>query len=262
MCGTKCLFPELLHYSLAPPFPPDAMLNDSSASLSLRTTLHGGRGGGGGGSRIWPKERWLPCEKLIDVRGSAFCKLVPHNFGQDCSFEHFVTSFQPLSMRIKRTENRRRFVEPPTVIELEDVPDLSVGERILQEYNFVVGRDGVSGQLVANPHCTGTVLEAPVNTRGTVSRLLLGIQVHLEVNSTGVEPHSEMGPDPLRGAEYPGTIPCVRNHLKRHVISGDALELKHTESCFAFVWGAGSEKCLSFVAFELVLEPVDQGEAL
>ena len=44
MCGTKCLFPELLQYSLAPPFTPDAMLDDSSASLSLRTTLHGGRG--------------------------------------------------------------------------------------------------------------------------------------------------------------------------------------------------------------------------
>ena len=85
MCGTKCLFPELLQFSLAPPFPPDAMLDDSSASLSLRTTLHGGRGGE---SRIWPKERWFPCEKLIDGRGSAFCKLVPHNFGQDCSSKH------------------------------------------------------------------------------------------------------------------------------------------------------------------------------
>ena len=81
MCGTKCLFPELLQFLLAPPFPPDAMLDDSSASLSLRTTLHGGRGEG----RIWPKERWFPCEKLIDCRSSAFCKLVPHNFGQDCS---------------------------------------------------------------------------------------------------------------------------------------------------------------------------------
>ena len=81
MCGTKCLFPELLQYSLAPPFPPDAMLDDSSASLYLRTTLHGG---GGGGGRIWLKERLFPYEKLIDGRGSAFCKLVPHNFGQDC----------------------------------------------------------------------------------------------------------------------------------------------------------------------------------
>ena len=83
----KVPFPELLQYSLAPPYPPDAMLDDSSASLSLRTTLHGGggRGGGGGEGRIWPKERLFPCEKLIDGRGSAFCKLVPHNFGQDCS---------------------------------------------------------------------------------------------------------------------------------------------------------------------------------
>ena len=80
MCGSKCLFPELLQYSLGLPFPLDAMLDDSSTSLSLRTTLHGGRGEG----RIWPKERLFPCEKLIDGRGSAFCKLVPHNFGQDC----------------------------------------------------------------------------------------------------------------------------------------------------------------------------------
>ena len=58
------------------PFSPDAMLDDSSASLSLRTTLHGGRGRKVG--------RLFPCEKLIDGRGSAFCKLVPHNFGQDC----------------------------------------------------------------------------------------------------------------------------------------------------------------------------------
>ena len=40
--------------------------------------------GEGGESRIWPKERRFPCEKLIDGRCSAFCKLVPHNFGQDC----------------------------------------------------------------------------------------------------------------------------------------------------------------------------------
>ena len=36
--------------------------------------------------RIWPKERLFPCEKLIDGRGSAFCKRVPHNFGQDCRY--------------------------------------------------------------------------------------------------------------------------------------------------------------------------------
>ena len=77
MCGTKCLFPELLQYSLAPPFPPDAMLDDSSASLSLRTTLHGGGKVGFG-----PKN--VCFQKLIDGRGSAFCKLVPHNLGQDC----------------------------------------------------------------------------------------------------------------------------------------------------------------------------------
>ena len=42
--------------------------------------------GGGGEGRVWPKERLFPYEKLIDGRGSAFCKLVPHNFGQDCTF--------------------------------------------------------------------------------------------------------------------------------------------------------------------------------
>ena len=36
---------------------------------------------------IWPKEHLFPCEKLIDGRDSAFCKLVPHNFGQDCRYE-------------------------------------------------------------------------------------------------------------------------------------------------------------------------------
>ena len=40
--------------------------------------------GDGEEGRIWPKERLFPCEKLIDRRGSAFCKLVQHNFGQDC----------------------------------------------------------------------------------------------------------------------------------------------------------------------------------
>ena len=40
--------------------------------------------GGGGEGRIWPKQSLFPCEKLIDGRGSAFCKLVPHNFGQHC----------------------------------------------------------------------------------------------------------------------------------------------------------------------------------
>ena len=64
------------------PLPPDAMLDNSSASLYLRTTLYGGRGGGGGEDRIWPKELFFPCEKLIDGRGSAFCKLVPHNFAR------------------------------------------------------------------------------------------------------------------------------------------------------------------------------------
>ena len=57
------------------PLPPDAMLDNSSASLSLWKHCMGGRGEG----RIWPKERLFPCEKLIDGRGSAFCKLVPHN---------------------------------------------------------------------------------------------------------------------------------------------------------------------------------------
>ena len=63
-----------------PPPPPDAMLDDLSASLSYEQHCIGE----GGESRICPKERWFPCEKLIDGRGSAFCKLVPHNFGQDC----------------------------------------------------------------------------------------------------------------------------------------------------------------------------------
>ena len=67
--------------------------------------------GGGGESRIWPKERWFPCEKLIDGRGSAFCKLVPHNFGQDCMFAIVsmmsITKVEvsKMSKRAKQTAN-------------------------------------------------------------------------------------------------------------------------------------------------------------
>ena len=45
-----------------------------------------GEGGGGGKVEFGPKERLFPCERLIDGRGSASCKRVPHNFGQDCSY--------------------------------------------------------------------------------------------------------------------------------------------------------------------------------
>ena len=62
--------------------PPHAMLDDSSESFSLRTTLHGGRGEVGFG----PKNVSFQVKKLIDGRDSAFCKLVPHTFGQDCGF--------------------------------------------------------------------------------------------------------------------------------------------------------------------------------
>ena len=87
MCGTKCLFPELLQYSLAPPFlpppPPPPMQCWTTRRQAFPYEQHC-MGEGGGEGRIWPKERLFPCEKLIDGRGSAFCKLVPHNFGQDC----------------------------------------------------------------------------------------------------------------------------------------------------------------------------------
>ena len=81
MCGKKCLFHELLQFSLAPPFPPPMQCwTTRRRAFPYEQHCMGGRGE----SRIWPKERWFPCEKLIDGRGSAFCKLVPHNFGQDC----------------------------------------------------------------------------------------------------------------------------------------------------------------------------------
>ena len=90
MCGTKCLFPELLQYSLTPPFPPMQCWPTRRQAFPYEQHCMGG----GGESRIWPKERWFPCEKLIDGRGSAFCKLVPHNFGQDCSSLLYLVSRQ------------------------------------------------------------------------------------------------------------------------------------------------------------------------
>ena len=80
MCGTKCLFPKLLQYSLAPPFPPMQCWTTLRQAFPHKQHCMGG----GGQGRIWPKERLFPCENLIDGQGSAFCKLVPHNFGQDC----------------------------------------------------------------------------------------------------------------------------------------------------------------------------------
>ena len=94
MCGTLSSMPNSCNIRSLPP--PYAMLDDSSASLSLGATLHGGWGWGGEG-RIGPKERLFPFQ-MIDGRGSAFCKSVPHNFGQDCSLPtgsplHFLGKF-------------------------------------------------------------------------------------------------------------------------------------------------------------------------
>ena len=68
------------------PLPPRCNVGRLVGKPFLTNNIAWGEGGGGGGGegRIWPKERLFPCEKLIDGRGSAFCKLVPHNFGQDC----------------------------------------------------------------------------------------------------------------------------------------------------------------------------------
>ena len=69
-----------------PPPPPMQCWTTRRQAFPYEQHCMGGGGGGGGEGRIWPKERLFPCEKLIDGRGSAFCKLVPHNFGQDCRF--------------------------------------------------------------------------------------------------------------------------------------------------------------------------------
>ena len=95
MCGTKFFFSRIAaifaRSPLPPPPPPPPIPRCNVGRLVgkpfLTNNIAWGEGGGGGGEgRIWPKERLFPCEKLIDGRGSAFCKLVPHNFGQDCRF--------------------------------------------------------------------------------------------------------------------------------------------------------------------------------
>ena len=82
--GQSVFFPNCCSFRSLPPSPPMQCWTTGRQAFPYEQHCMGG----GGESRIWPKERWFPCEKLIDGRGSAFCKLVPHNFGQDCSLNH------------------------------------------------------------------------------------------------------------------------------------------------------------------------------
>ena len=70
MCGTLCLLwqiPAIFAPSPLPP-PPYAMLDDSSASLSLWTTLHGGKHGGkGGGVEFGPNDVCFHVKKRLMV---------------------------------------------------------------------------------------------------------------------------------------------------------------------------------------------------
>ena len=79
-CGTLCLLCRIP--AIFAPAP--AMLGDSSARLSFRTTLHGGGGGGGGGGQDLAQRTFVFGEERSIVE--AFCKSVPHNFVQDCSW--------------------------------------------------------------------------------------------------------------------------------------------------------------------------------
>ena len=80
--GQSAFFPNCCNIRSLPPSPPMQCWSTRRQAFPYEQHC---MGGGGEGS-IWPKERLFPCEKLIDGRGSAFCKLVPHNFGQDCRF--------------------------------------------------------------------------------------------------------------------------------------------------------------------------------
>ena len=80
--GQSVFFPNCCSFRSLPPSPPMQCWTTGRQAFPYEQHCMGG----GGESRIWPKERWFPCEKLIDGRGSAFCKLVPHNFGQDCTY--------------------------------------------------------------------------------------------------------------------------------------------------------------------------------
>ena len=84
--GHCAFFPNCCNIRSLPPPPPPPPPPPMQCWTTLRQAFPYeqhcmGGGGGGGGGRIWPKERLFPCEKLIDGRGSAFCKLVPHHFG-------------------------------------------------------------------------------------------------------------------------------------------------------------------------------------
>ena len=93
MCGTKCHFPNCCSIRSLPPSPPMQCWTTRRQAFPYEQHC---MGGGGGGGRIWPKERLFPCENLIDGRGSAFCKLVPHNFGQDCRLSVFLVTILSL----------------------------------------------------------------------------------------------------------------------------------------------------------------------
>ena len=100
--GQSASFPNCCNIRSVPPSPPMQCWTTRRQAFPYEEHCMGG----GGEGRIWPKERLFPCEKLIDGRGSAFCKLVPHNFGQDCSFRacHLEMKCQ---MKKKTVEKRK-----------------------------------------------------------------------------------------------------------------------------------------------------------
>ena len=83
--GQSAFFPNCCNIRSLPPSSPMQCWTTRRQAFPYEQHYCMGEGGWGGVlGRIWPKERFFPCEKLIDGRGSVFCKLVPHNFGQDC----------------------------------------------------------------------------------------------------------------------------------------------------------------------------------
>ena len=80
MCGTLCLFSRIP--TIFAPFPLSALQCWTRCQLAFPFEQH--CMGEEGKVEFGPLRTFVSMWKTIGGRGSAFCKSVPHNFGQDC----------------------------------------------------------------------------------------------------------------------------------------------------------------------------------